>query len=139
MGISDVRAGLEVVLANVAGLAAASGYPTEAIGAVPFAYVGFDDDAITGGARELHLHLLPIMVMVDRKAGNLKNQVVAVEALIEPVLAALRSNQDLGGLIEVARVQPIRVRSGVYTHAGTDYIGFVVDTEIKESFAATYS
>jgi hypothetical protein len=138
VSILAIRDALEPLLAGVQGIAAASGYPAEVVNVVPYAYVGFADDAITGGARELHLYLLPIFVLVDRKGANLRNQVIAVETLIEPVLSVLRSNQSLG-LNDVARVQPVRVRSGVYQQSGTDYVGFVVDVEIKESFPASYS
>lgn len=137
-GIAAIRAGLETVLEGVSGIKSASGWPTENVGAVPYAFVGFDDDTITASNRELHIHHIPITVLVDRKGGNLVNQVKAVEGTINAVLAAIRANQSLG-LTDVMRVEPMRIREGVYGFANTDYVGFILDVDIKESFAATYA
>jgi hypothetical protein len=129
-----IRAGLRTVLAGADGIKSASAYPTENIGAVPFAFVGFDDDTVATDSRETHLHRLPITVLVDRKAGNLVNQVKATEAALPNVLAAIRADQDLGKPNEIARVEIRRIRQGIYKHAEIDYVGFIVDVEILESF-----
>jgi hypothetical protein len=41
MDMSDVRAALETMLIGIDSIKSASGYPTENVGATPFAFVGF--------------------------------------------------------------------------------------------------
>ena len=130
MGIAGVRAGLEAVLAGVEGIRSASGWPTENVGPPVSCYVGFDDDAIVGGARELDLHQLPVYVFVERAGGNLVNQVKATEGVITAMRDALRANNRLGGVADHVRV--LRIREGVYEHAGQPYVGFIMDIEVKE-------
>lgn len=137
MGIKEVREGLAALLVGVEGVKSASGYPTENTGAEPFAYVGFDDDAIVASQRELDLHQLPIYVFVTRAGGNLPNQVKAAEALIGPIRDAMRTTNTLGGAV-VDRIEPTRVREGIYSHAGVDYVGFILDVTIKESRGVSY-
>lgn len=139
MSIAQIRAGLETMLLS-AGMRSASAYPTENVGTTPFAFVGFDDDTPLMGNKELHLHTLPITVLVERKGGNLPNQVKAVEAALDTLMAAIRVNQTLGTGDLVSRVQPVRIQEGVYAFGGPgmDYVGAIVTVEVKETFAATY-
>ena len=130
MGIADVRAGLETVLSGVEGMRSASGWPTENVGPPVSCYVGFDDDQIVQGAVELDLHQLPIYVFVQRVAGNLVNQVKATEDVITAMRDALRANNSLGGVADHVRV--LRIREGIYEHAGQPYVGFILDIEVKE-------
>lgn len=137
--ISDVRAALESMLDGIPAIKSASGYPTENVGAQPFAFVGFDDDAVTMGNRELSIHTLPITVLVARKGGNLPNQIKAVEAVIEELKAAIRANQSLGMPSFVNRVQYTRIDEGIYQYAGVDYAGFVATVDVKTHRAVSFA
>jgi hypothetical protein len=130
MGIADVRAGLETVLAGVDGVRSASGWPKENVGPPVACYVGFDDDVIIQGASELDLHQLPIYVFVQQTGGNLKNELIATEGVITAVRDALRANNSLGGVSDHVRV--LRIQEGVYEHAGQPHVGFIMDIEVKE-------
>jgi len=136
VSIVEVREGLETLLASVPGIASASGFGTEKIGALPAAYVGFDTDQITAGASEVDLHSLPIIVLVARKA-MLPNEVRLMESLIEPLKDAIRADQDLGTQT-VCRVQFREVLEGVFKFADVDYTGFTMTLEIKEISHVSY-
>jgi hypothetical protein len=139
MDMSDVRGALETMLNGVDSIKSASGYPTENVGSTPFAFVGFDLDAVTSGQRELSIHTLPITVLVIRKGGNLVNQVKAVEAVIEELKAAIRANQSLGMPTFVSRVQYTRFEEGIFTFAGNEYVGFIATVDIKTYRAVSYA
>lgn len=136
--MADLRQPLEDMLRSIDGIKSASGWPTENVGAQPFAFVGFDDDAITAGNLELDLHTVDVTVLVDRKSGNLPNQIRATESLVDDFKAAVRANQDLGLPTQVGRVQYLRIREGVYQYAGVDYVGFIATLQIKEMTAVSY-
>lgn len=137
--VSDVRAALEEMLVGIDSIKSASAYPTENVGAQPFAFVGFDDDAVTMGQRELSIHSLPITVLVARKGANLPNQLKAVEAVIEELKEAIRLNQSLGMAQFVNRVQYTRVEEGIYSFAGTEYVGFIATVAIKTHRAVSFA
>ena len=137
MNVSAIREGLAALLAGIPSIKGSSGYPPEGVGAVPFAFVGFFDDAPTMGNRELHLYSFPVTVLVQRKGANLASEVRAVETVIPELLAAIRADQDLG-LIDVYHVAPTRITEGVFSFAGTEYTGFVATIEVKESFGVSY-
>jgi hypothetical protein len=129
--ISDVRAALETMLIGIDSIKSASGWPTENIGAQPFAFAGFDVDDVTMSNRELSLHNLPITVLVARKGGNLPNQVKATEAVIQDIKAAVRTKQHLGMPTFVDRVQYTRFEQGIFNYGGNDYVGFIASFVIK--------
>lgn len=139
MDMSDVRAALEEMLVGIESIKSASGYPTENVGAQPFAFCGFDADAVTSGQRELSIHTLPITVLVARKGANLPNQLKAVEAVIEDLKAAIRANQSLGMPTFVSRVQYTRFEEGIYSFAGTEYVGFIATVDIKTYRAVSFA
>lgn len=138
MSIAAIRSGLADVLESVPGIKSAAGWPTEQIGATPFAFVGFLDDAITAGNRETHLYSFSITVLVTRKGANLPAEVMAAEAIIPDLLDAIRNNQTLG-LPDVYRVEPIRIRGGVFTYANVEWTGIELRVDIKQSFHASYA
>lgn len=129
--MSDVRAALEKMLFDIVSIKSASGYPTENVGAQPFAFVGFDSEDVTMGGAELSIHTLPITVLVTRTGGNLVNQTKAVEAVIEDVKDAVRPNQSLGLPGFVYRTVVKRIDEGIYNYAKHDYVGFIATLEIK--------
>lgn len=131
MDMSDVRAALEEVLVGIESIKSASGYPTENVGAQPFAFVGFENDVVTMGGRELSVHAVPVTVLVARKGANLSNQVKAVEAVIQDLKDAIRSNQSLGLPGFVYRTAYTVFQEGIFTFAGNEYVGFIADLEIK--------
>lgn len=137
--MSDIRQALEAMLVNVDSIKSASGWPTENVGATPYAFAGFDLDAVTSGQRELSIHTLPITVLVARKGANLPNQLKAVEAVIEELKAAIRANQSLGMPTFVSRVQYTRFEEGIYTFAGNEYVGFIATVDIKTYRAVSYA
>jgi hypothetical protein len=139
VNLSDVRAGLEAMLDSVPSIASASGWPVEQVNAVPAAFVGFNDAEITMAGLELSLHRLAITVLVQRKAGNLKNQVIAVEAVVDDVLRAIRANQDLGYPNDVNMVRYDRWQEGMYQVGSVDYVGFLLDITIKTTQAVTFA
>jgi hypothetical protein len=139
MSMDQIRQGLETMLDSINGVNSASGWPVEQINAVPACFVGFDDDAITMANLELDLHLLPVTFLVQQKGGNLKNQVKAVEAVIDGFRAAVRANQDLGLPLLVAGVRYTRIREGVYQMGNTPYVGFVADVTIKTTQAVSFA
>ena len=139
MGIQDVRGGLETVLRGVDGVRSFSGWPKENVGAPVSGYVGFADTPIVPGATELQLHQLPIYVFVSLSGGNLTNELKATEGVVTAILNALRLNQKLGlGANGPDHVRLLRIREGVYGHGGTDYVGFILDVEVKERRGAQY-
>lgn len=131
MDMSDVRAALEEMLVGIESIKSASGYPTENVGAQPFAFCGFESDAVTMGGRELSIHTLPVTVLVARKGANLPNQVRAVEAVIEELKDAIRPNQSLGLPGFVYRTAYTGFEEGIYSFAGNEYVGFIATLEIK--------
>lgn len=138
LNLAAIRSALADVLETVPGIRSAAGWPTEQIGATPFAFVGFLDDAITAGSVETHLYSLPITVLIQRKGANLPAEVLAAEAIIPDVLAAIRANQTLG-LPDVYRVEPMRIRGGVFSYASVEWTGIELRVDIKQSFHASYA
>lgn len=138
MSMDQIRDGLETMLASISGVKSASGWPIEQANAVPACFAGFDTDDITMANLEIDLHALPITFLVQRKAGNLKNQVKAVEAVIDDFKAAVRAHQDLGLPLLVAGVRYTRIREGVYQMGSTDYVGFIADVTIKTTQAVSF-
>lgn len=129
--MDDIRAALESVLLGIESIKSASGWPTDNVGAQPFAFCGFDDEAVTMGGRELSIYSVPITVLVARKGGNLPNQVKAVQAVIEELKDAIRPNQSLGLPGFVYRTAYTRFEKGIYSFAGTDYVGVIATLDIK--------
>lgn len=138
MSMQQIRQGLETMLEGIPGVKSASGWPVEQVNAAPAAFVGFDDDTVTMGNLELDMHALPITFLVQRKAGNLKNQVVAVEALIDDFKAAVRANQKLGLPDLVAGTRYTHIREGIYEMGGTPYVGFIADITVKTTQAVSF-
>lgn len=131
MSMADIRDGLEAMLESVDSIRSASGYPVEQVNAVPAAFVGFDDDDIRMANVQQDFHALPVTVLVQRKAGNLRNQMIAVEAVIEDLTAVIRANQTLGLPNLVNMVRYTRAREGVYEMGQVPYVGFILDLTIK--------
>lgn len=114
----------------------ASGWPTEKVGGLPHAQLGFDDDRITMGDVEVHIHTIDLSVLVERK-GQLEQELIRTDQVKEAMLAAVRVNQSLpdadGVALEgVERITMDRAREAIVTIAGVDYIGFVGTLTVKE-------
>jgi hypothetical protein len=139
MSIDVVRAALETVLLEVPEIKSASGWPTEHPGAIPFAFVGFDDEEITMAQREITLYELDVTVLVNRKGAHLPNEIRATEALIEPIKAKLVAKNRLGRADVIDAVRYTRVRGGIFEYAGNQYTGFVLSLQIKTHKTRSFS
>jgi hypothetical protein len=131
MNLEDVRAALETMLVEIPSIKSASGYPTENIGASPFAQVGFIREEVTMGGAELSLYIAPITVGVARLGGNLPNQVRAIESIIEEMKDAIRPNQTLGLPGFVYHTKYTSFDEVLPKLAGNDYVAFIATLEIK--------
>lgn len=109
----------------------ANGWPTEKVGSLPHAQLGFDDDRITMGDVEVHIHTIDLSVLVARK-GMLPAELVLTDATKEAMLTMVRANQSLNGLAGVARVTMDRAREAIVSIAGVEYVGFVGTMTVKE-------
>lgn len=138
-GIDTVRGALEATLAEVSEIKSVSGWPTDQVGSLPYAFVGFDDEDITGGQRELTLFNLELTVIVTRKGSMLVNETKTTESIIEPIKAKLRMKRRLGIPYFVDDVRYTRVRGGVFEYAGTQYTGFVMTLQIKTHKGVSFS
>jgi len=139
--IAAIRAALANVLASdatllAAGLTGVDAYPPASV-RNGGAWVGFVDDEVEFGPRELHLYTVPVTFVVNLNAQHQRG-LQATEPMIDAALAALRANQGLG-VNTVMRTEVTRVQQGVWDVGSTQFVGFQLTLLIKESFGATYS
>lgn len=137
--ITAIREALAGVLAadatlKAAGLTGVDPYPPASV-RNGGAWVGFFDDAVEFGPRELHIYTVPVTFVVNLNAQHQRG-LQATEPLIDAALAVLRANQGLGSAT-VMRTEVTRVQQGVWDVGATQFIGFQVTLQIKESFGAT--
>lgn len=133
--IENIRAGLKTVLDGVTGIQQVVAYPPEKVTANGTAWIGFFDTGILAGPREVHVHSVPVTVIVNRN-GRLPAGLEATEPVIDAALAAIRANQSLGA-VGTDRVQVTRIQQGVWGDP-PDLVGFQLTLQVKESFGATY-
>lgn len=133
---TQIRDAIATVVKNVSGMAGCSSHPVDTVGSVPYAWLGDDTDTIMMGALEIHQHQLPLNVVVARK-GLYGQELRAVEALEEAILAAFRANITLGGLVNLVSVE--QKRQGQVLVAGEPWTGFSYLLVVKAKQATSLS
>lgn len=129
MSIATIRAALVTVLTGVSGINEVQPYPPDAVAVAGTAWIGLDsDEVVYGGGRELHIHTLPVTVVVSRKS-QFGKEVAATEPVIDAFLAAIRGNVTLGGAVDRCAVATIQ--QGVVTVGQVEYVGFTATLDIK--------
>jgi hypothetical protein len=134
----DIRQGLENVLNGIESIKSASGWPMEQVNAVPAVFVGFIPQDVTMANLELSLWRVPVTFLVQRKAGNLKNQVKAVAAVVDDFKVAIRAHQDLGLPTLVSGMRYERFDPGIYAMGNVDYVGVIARLTIKTTEAVSF-
>lgn len=142
MGVPEIRGALGTLLAGVAGMKSASGYPPETIGpAVPAAFVGAGVRTVVQAfaPSELHEHTLIVNVLVQRAAGNTKNAIIAAETMAPAILARIRPNQNLG-LANVYQVRVTEFRTDLVAYGGdnADYAAVILELAVQERLASSF-
>lgn len=136
--IAEIRAALQTLLGNIAGVSGANAYPPETISTGIYAWVGFDDEVVTMGRNEIGLHTLPIYFVVNRNA-SLPKEVAATEPVIALIKTEIRG-LPAGWVAGVDHVHFTRVQQAMINVGESPYVGVIVTLEIKtrENVAAEY-
>lgn len=141
MNVIAIREAMGALLKSVPGVASASGYPPDNVGALPAAWCGLYDTGVSYTASmEDDEHLLPVVVVVERVAGRLGSNLKAVEVVQEAFMVTMRANFGLPQFAEddpVNSVMVQRVRQDTVQIGSTPYIGFVADVLVTHKFGVT--
>lgn len=141
MSIVDVRAAFKALILDPlvgSSLGEALAYPPDGVGATPLAYLGDAVATITAGmSDEVWSWTLPLTVIVTRTAVY-GSELQAVEAILDAILAQVRSHFTLGGLTLGLRYTD--AREGQIRIADVPYVGVTIVFQVKpQKIAVTYT
>jgi hypothetical protein len=136
MSIYAIRAQLQAVLDGIEGINSALAYPPDSVGALPCAFCGLNDQTIeyTAGMKIVD-HALQVIVLVERTAGRLPNNLAAIEVLQARFEAAMEADVDLGNTVSIVLID--RIQQDTVQIGQTPYVGFVATLGITEKSGVT--
>lgn len=136
MGIGAIRAAARAALVTGTGLGEVLARPPDNVGALPSAWFGDATATVQMGSLEVWTWRLPLTVAVARK-GVYAMESEAVEALLDGIMAKVRSNFTLGGTTFGWNI--VEFREGVVQVGGVDLVGFTLTATVKEKTPRSYT
>lgn len=136
-GIADIRTGLAALLADLDSVNGSNGYPPDSVGALPYAFVGLQDVAVSYSAGlEENQFTLPVIVLVERTAGLLGANIKRLESIETELRAALLADEDLGNRVNLCLLQ--RVQQDIVSIGQTPYAGFIATLLVIDKYGVTF-
>jgi hypothetical protein len=132
MSLPAIMTGLAARGAATPGVASAFRTAPNKLGALPCFVVMHDperESTVTMGASEMWVHrLLPRLYIAPVK--NIPNELEAAEAFVEPFVASIRAQYQLG-VVGVYATDVTGYRIGTAEYGGTAYVVVEWPTEVK--------